>query len=76
MIEALSHGNFLDLMTMDYGFCERAAECGLRSFIIMAGALDCLSVKPTFMKDLLVLAMVLLDLRLEKKIQHVILVNR
>ena len=33
---------------MDYGFCERAAECGLRSFIIMAGALDCLSVKPTF----------------------------
>ena len=48
VIEALSHGNFLDLMTMDYGFCERAAECGLRSFIIMAGALDCLSVKPTF----------------------------
>jgi len=48
VIEALSHGNFLDLMTMDYGFCERAAECGLRSFIIMAGALDGLSVKPTF----------------------------
>ena len=48
VIEALSHGKFLDLMTMDYGFCERAAECGLRSFIIMAGALDCLSVKPTF----------------------------
>jgi AmmeMemoRadiSam system protein A/AmmeMemoRadiSam system protein B len=47
VIEALSHGNFLDLMTMDYGFCERAAECGLRSFIIMAGALDCLSVQPT-----------------------------
>lgn len=47
VIQALSHGNFLDLMTMDYGFCERAAECGLRSFIIMAGALDGLIVKPT-----------------------------
>lgn len=33
-------GDFLGLMTFDPGFCDRAAECGLRSFQIMAGALD------------------------------------
>ena len=33
-------GDFLDLLCMDHGFAERAAECGLRSFQIMAGALD------------------------------------
>ncbi|OUP08873.1 AmmeMemoRadiSam system protein A [Collinsella sp. An2] len=33
-------GSFLDLLTADPGMCERAAECGLRSFQIMAGALD------------------------------------
>ena len=33
-------GDFLDLLCMDPGFAERAAECGLRSFQIMAGALD------------------------------------
>ena len=33
-------GDFLDLLCMDRGFAERAAECGLRSFQIMAGALD------------------------------------
>lgn len=32
--------DFLDLLTMDRGFADRAAECGLRSFQIMAGALD------------------------------------
>ena len=38
--EAFRTGRFLDLLAMDPGFCERAAECGLRSFQIMAGALD------------------------------------
>ncbi|HJA29492.1 MAG TPA: AmmeMemoRadiSam system protein A [Candidatus Olsenella pullicola] len=38
--EALASGDFLSLLTMDPGLCERAAECGLRSFQIMAGALD------------------------------------
>lgn len=33
-------GDFLRLLTMDRGFADRAAECGLRSFQIMAGALD------------------------------------
>lgn len=43
--EALGTSNFLDLLTMEPGFCERAAECGLRSFQIMAGALDRTPVK-------------------------------
>ena len=36
----LGAGNFLQLFTMDQKMCSRAAECGLRSFWIMAGALD------------------------------------
>ncbi len=38
--EAFAAGDFLALLTADPGMCERAAECGLRSFQIMAGALD------------------------------------
>ena len=37
---AFQAGDFLALLTADPGLCERAAECGLRSFQIMAGALD------------------------------------
>ena len=37
---ALAQGDFLSLLQMDADFCEAAAECGLRSFWIMAGALD------------------------------------
>lgn len=40
-------GHFLKMLTFDYSFCERAAECGLRSFIIMAGSIDGRDVKPT-----------------------------
>lgn len=36
----LSTADFLDLLMIDRGFAELAAECGLRSFQIMAGALD------------------------------------
>lgn len=43
---AMAEGDFLQFLTMDPGLCDRAAECGLRSFQIMAGALDGLSVKP------------------------------
>ncbi|MBN2503826.1 MAG: AmmeMemoRadiSam system protein A [Bacilli bacterium] len=42
----LKSGNFADMLRFDESFCEKAAECGLRSFIMMAGALDGLSVKP------------------------------
>lgn len=38
---AFEAGDFLALLTADPGMCERAAECGLCSFQIMAGALDC-----------------------------------
>jgi len=41
---AMASGDFLQFLTMDPGLCDRAAECGLRSFQIMAGALDGLAV--------------------------------
>lgn len=41
----LGGADFLSLLTMDEKICSRAAECGLRSFWIMAGALDKLAVK-------------------------------
>lgn len=43
--QAMSEGDFLRFLTMDAALCERAAECGLRSFQIMAGALDGLAVE-------------------------------
>ena len=43
--QAMADGDFLKFLTMDAGLCERAAECGLRSFQIMAGALDGLAVE-------------------------------
>ena len=43
--EAMAAGDFLRFLTMDPVLCERAAECGLRSFQIMAGALDGLAVE-------------------------------
>jgi AmmeMemoRadiSam system protein A len=38
--EAMKTGDFLKFMEFRPEFCEAAAECGLRSFIIMSGALD------------------------------------
>lgn len=38
--QAMSSGDFLKFLTFDESFVEKAAECGLRSFIVMAGALD------------------------------------
>ena len=43
---AMASGDFLKFLTMEPSLCERAAECGLRSFQIMAGALDGLAVEP------------------------------
>lgn len=40
VMENLGGADFLKLLTMDNKMCNRAAECGLRSFWIMAGALD------------------------------------
>lgn len=43
---AMASGDFLEFLTLDPSLCQRAAECGLRSFQIMAGALDGLAVEP------------------------------
>lgn len=43
---AMASGDFLRFLTMDPSLCERAAECGLRSFQMMSGALDGLAVEP------------------------------
>jgi AmmeMemoRadiSam system protein A/AmmeMemoRadiSam system protein B len=45
--QAMREGDFGRFFDFDEVFAEAAAECGLRSFIEMAGALDGLSVKPT-----------------------------
>lgn len=47
--QAMKDGDFLRFLTFDPDFCEEAAECGLRSFIIMAGALDGKDVKAEFL---------------------------
>ena len=41
----LEEGTFLKLLQMDSALAKKAAECGLRSFWIMAGALDGQAVK-------------------------------
>lgn len=46
--DAMKEANFLKFMNFNTNFCDRAGECGLRSFIIMAGALDGKSVKSNF----------------------------
>lgn len=43
---AMAQGDFLTLMTLEPELISGAAECGLRSIIIMAGALDGLEVEP------------------------------
>ena len=43
--ECMAKGDFLSFLKFDSTFCESAAECGLRSFWIMSGALDKKSVK-------------------------------
>lgn len=44
--QTMASGDFLEFLTLDPAMCERAAECGLRSFQMMAGALDGLAVQP------------------------------
>ena len=45
VMEVLGSAEFDRLLDFRSDFCEKAAECGHRSFVIMAGALDGLSVK-------------------------------
>lgn len=43
--DAMQEGDFLRFLSFSPALTEKAAECGLRSFIIMAGALDEMSVQ-------------------------------
>lgn len=40
IMDVCSRGSFGELFDFDESFCQKAAECGHRSFVIMAGALD------------------------------------
>ena len=45
IMDVCSRAAFGELLSFDETFCEKAAECGHRSFVIMAGAFDGMSVK-------------------------------
>ena len=49
IMDTMSHSNFNELLEYDEDFLDKAAECGHRSFTIMAGFLDGLNVKGTFL---------------------------
>ncbi|SFC90704.1 AmmeMemoRadiSam system protein A [Butyrivibrio sp. YAB3001] len=40
IMDVCSRGAFGEMLEFDEDFCEKAAECGHRSFVIMAGTLD------------------------------------
>ena len=46
IMDVCSRGAFGELFDFTEAFCDRAAECGHRSFVIMAGALDGMAVEP------------------------------
>ena len=45
IMDVCSRGAFGELFDFEESFCDKAVECGHRSFVIMAGALDGLSVQ-------------------------------
>ena len=47
IMDVMSRGAFGELFDFDEAFCDKAAECGHRSFVIMAGVWDGKKVKPT-----------------------------
>ncbi len=47
IMEVCSGGRFGELFDFDENFCQKAAECGHKSFVIMAGALDGQAVEAT-----------------------------
>jgi AmmeMemoRadiSam system protein A len=44
-MDVCGRGSFGELFEFDEAFCEKASECGHRSFVIMAGALDGVKVR-------------------------------
>ncbi len=49
IMNTISKGNFKELLEYDEVFLDKAAECGHRSFTIMAGTLDSMNVKSNFL---------------------------
>ncbi len=47
IMDVCSRGAFGELLDFEEAFCDKAAECGHRSFVIMAGCLDGLDVRST-----------------------------
>ena len=47
IMDVCSRAAFGELFDFDEAFCDKAAECGHRSFVIMAGALDGVKVRAT-----------------------------
>ena len=47
IMDVFARAAFGEMLEFDESFCEKAAECGHRSFVIMAGAFDGLAVRPT-----------------------------
>ena len=45
IMDVCSRAAFGELLDFDEAFCEKAAECGHRSFVMMAGALDGIAVE-------------------------------
>ena len=45
VMDACSRGAFGELLAFDEAFCDKAAECGHRSFVMMAGVLDGMNVE-------------------------------
>jgi len=48
VVDAMRSGDFMEFLRFGEAFCEAAGECGLRSFIEMAGVLDGRKVTPDF----------------------------
>lgn len=46
LMDVMGRAEFGELLDFSEEFCERAAECGHRSFVIMAGTLDGMAVVP------------------------------
>ena len=47
IMDVAERGAFGEMLDFDEDFCDKAAECGHRSFVIMAGAFDGVAVKAT-----------------------------
>ena len=45
IMDVCGRAAFAELFGFEEDFCDKAAECGHRAFVIMAGALDCLAVQ-------------------------------